>query len=122
MAGFFTSIPQCVLGGLTTFLFATVCVSGIKVITLSPLNRRNRFVIAISLGLGLGVTIVPEWATNHLWPVVPSMSGGLRGFRCCHGLPSGLARAQQAIGAPARQALRAALGASGGSHVETRRS
>ena len=60
IAAFFTSIPQCVLGGITTFLFATVCVSGLKIITLSPLNRRNRFVIAIALGLGLGVTIVPQ--------------------------------------------------------------
>lgn len=31
VGAFFTSIPQCVLGGMTTFLFAGVCVSGIKV-------------------------------------------------------------------------------------------
>ena len=28
-------------------------------ITLAPLTRRNRFILAVSLGLGLGVTIVP---------------------------------------------------------------
>ena len=33
VGAFFTSIPQCVLGGMTTFLFAGVCVSGIKVCT-----------------------------------------------------------------------------------------
>ena len=32
VGAFFTSIPQCVLGGMTTFLFAGVCVSGIKVL------------------------------------------------------------------------------------------
>jgi hypothetical protein len=29
--GWVTTIPDCVLGGMTTFLFANVCVSGIKV-------------------------------------------------------------------------------------------
>ncbi|MCJ1422972.1 hypothetical protein MMC29_000853 [Sticta canariensis] len=81
IGAFFVSIPAPVLGGMTTFLFANVCVSGIKVITLGSLSRRVRFITAVALGLGLGVTIVPGWATNHLWPVVDSMSEGLRSFR-----------------------------------------
>ena len=47
-----------VLGGMTTFLFASVCVSGIKVISIDGFSRRNRFILTISLGLGLGVTLV----------------------------------------------------------------
>ena len=62
-AGVIASIPECVLGGMTIFLFANVLVSGIAIITGSgALNRRNRFILAISLGVGLGVTAVPEWA------------------------------------------------------------
>ena len=44
--------------------FPAACVGltpqrGMQVITLAPLTRRNRFILAVSLGLGLGVTIVP---------------------------------------------------------------
>ncbi|KAK9815474.1 hypothetical protein WJX72_004255 [[Myrmecia] bisecta] len=81
VGAFFTSIPNCVLGGVTAFLFANVAVSGIKIMVLGDLNRRNRFILSISLALGLGTTLVPAWATNDLWPVTPGMSSGVRGFR-----------------------------------------
>lgn len=68
IAGFFTAIPDCVLGGMTTFLFANVAVSGIKILAAAGNSRRSRFITACSLGLGLGVTIAPSWATNNLWP------------------------------------------------------
>lgn len=42
------------------------------------LHRRNRFILACSLGLGLGVTLVPQWAYNALWPVTPGMNDGLK--------------------------------------------
>lgn len=67
IAAFFTSIPDCVLGGMTTFLFANVAVSGIKILASTNISRRDRFIVACSLGLGLGVTIAPAWATNNLW-------------------------------------------------------
>lgn len=81
IGGWVTSIPNCVLGGMTTFLFANVCVSGIKVASIDGFPRRNRFILAVSLGLGLGVTLVPAWATNNLWPVTPGMSTGVRSLR-----------------------------------------
>ncbi|CAM9171480.1 unnamed protein product [Ascophyllum nodosum] len=68
IAAFFTSIPDCVLGGMTTFLFANVAVSGIKILASAGNSRRSRFIAACSLGVGLGVTIAPSWATNNLWP------------------------------------------------------
>ena len=46
------------LGGMTTFLFASVCVSSIKVISIDGFSRRTRFILAVSLGLGFGVTLV----------------------------------------------------------------
>ena len=33
------------------------------------------------VGVGLGVTIVPKWATNNLWPETEDMSSTLKGFR-----------------------------------------
>lgn len=32
-------------------------------------TRRTRFIATISLSLGLGVTMVPKWATNNLWVI-----------------------------------------------------
>ena len=45
------------------------------------IGRRERFILAIALGGGLGVTLVPEWTQNNLWPETDSMSSGLKGFR-----------------------------------------
>eukprot|EP00891_Asterochloris_glomerata_P005932 jgi/Astpho2/5932/Aster-02419 len=78
---FWTSVPNCVLGGMTTFLFTGVSVSGLKIITHDPLSRRNRFILCVSLGLGLGITLVPSWAQNNLWILGPNASGGITGFR-----------------------------------------
>ena len=50
VGAFFTTIPDCVLGGMTTFLFANVLVSGIKILSFTKLARRDRFILAISLG------------------------------------------------------------------------
>ncbi|GLC34611.1 hypothetical protein PLESTB_001242600 [Pleodorina starrii] len=77
-----TTIPEAVLGGMTTFLFANVIASGIKIIINGdPLTRRSRFILACSLALAFGVELVPQWATNNLWPVTPNMSKGVRGIR-----------------------------------------
>ena len=60
VAGIITSIPDCVLGGMTIFLFANVLASGINLTKNVDLeSRRNRFVLAFSLALGVGVTIWP---------------------------------------------------------------
>ncbi|CAM9697695.1 unnamed protein product [Ectocarpus fasciculatus] len=80
IAAFFTSIPDCVLGGMTTFLFANVAVSGIKILASAGDSRRSRFIVACSMGLGLGVTIAPGWATNNLWPC-SDCGEELRSFR-----------------------------------------
>ncbi|GIL94312.1 hypothetical protein Vretimale_557 [Volvox reticuliferus] len=77
-----TTIPEPVLGGMTTFLFANVIASGIKIIINGdPLTRRSRFILACSLALAFGVELVPQWATNQLWPITPEMSSGVRGIR-----------------------------------------
>merc|ERR1712216_916120 len=55
-----SSMPDAVVGGMTTFLFCNVFVSGLSVVSKADLNsRRNRIILAISMGVGLGVTAVP---------------------------------------------------------------
>jgi NCS2 family nucleobase:cation symporter-2 len=55
------AIPSAVLGGMTTFLFGAVAVSGIRIISIMPFTRRNRFVLTAGLALGYGATLVPTW-------------------------------------------------------------
>ena len=55
------AIPASVLGGMTTFLFSSVAVSGIRIISTVPFTRRNRFILTASLSLGFGATLVPTW-------------------------------------------------------------
>lgn len=51
---------QCVLGGMTIFLFCSVFVSGLKIIsTVDISSRRNRFILTMSMAIGVGVIIVP---------------------------------------------------------------
>lgn len=57
------AIPSAVLGGMTTFLFSSVAVSGIRIISTTPFTRRNRFILTASLALGYGATLVPDWFT-----------------------------------------------------------
>ena len=55
------AIPAPVLGGMTTFLFSAVAVSGIRIISTIPFTRRNRFILTASLSIGIGATLVPNW-------------------------------------------------------------
>lgn len=64
------SIPKPVLGGMTTFLFSSVAISGIRIISTVEFTRRNRFIITASFSLGMGITLVPEW-----WSYFFSYSG-----------------------------------------------
>jgi len=55
------AIPASVLGGMTTFLFSAVAVSGLRIISTVPFTRRNRFILTASLSVGFGATLVPNW-------------------------------------------------------------
>lgn len=59
----FLAIPAPVLGGMNAFLFASVTVSGIRILSYLEWTRRDRFIVTCSLALGLGVTLVPSWFT-----------------------------------------------------------
>lgn len=55
------AIPSAVLGGMTTFLFSAVAISGIKIIAGINFTRRNRFILTAAMSLGFGATLVPTW-------------------------------------------------------------
>jgi xanthine permease XanP len=54
------ALPAAALGGATLILFGMVAASGIKILAGVPMNRRNVLILATSLGVGLGVSFVPE--------------------------------------------------------------
>ncbi|KFY48965.1 hypothetical protein V495_00867 [Pseudogymnoascus sp. VKM F-4514 (FW-929)] len=59
------AIPSSVLGGMTTFLFAAVAVSGMAIIYRgNSFDRRTRFILTAGLAMGYGATLVPNWFSN----------------------------------------------------------
>ncbi|MEH6394304.1 uracil-xanthine permease family protein [Pseudoalteromonas sp.] len=58
------NIPKPVLGGATLVMFGTVAAAGVKILASEKINRRSLLIIAVSLGLGLGVSFVPELFVN----------------------------------------------------------
>ncbi len=77
VAGLFQIMPQAVLGGATLVMFGSVAAAGLKIIAAQALGRRAMLILAVSLGLGLGVTFVPE-AVSQLPPTLASiLSSGI---------------------------------------------
>lgn len=63
-----TTIPQCVLGGATISVFASIAMTGIKLVVQQPLNFRNTSIVGLSVALGMGITQCPEaLATFPAW-------------------------------------------------------
>jgi xanthine permease XanP len=60
VGGLVQALPQAVLGGATIVMFGTVAVAGIRILAGVRMNRRASIIIAVSIGLGLGVTFAPD--------------------------------------------------------------
>ncbi|KAL4939994.1 hypothetical protein BDV06DRAFT_197605 [Aspergillus oleicola] len=71
------AIPASVMGGMKTFLFASVVISGQAIVAKAPFTRRNRFILTASMALGYGATLVPTWFAN-VFP--PTENRDLEGF------------------------------------------
>jgi len=56
-AGIFLSIPTPVLGGVLTILFCMIAVSGFKFVIDDLRCRRTQFILACSLGIGMGISM-----------------------------------------------------------------
>ncbi|MEG1583194.1 MAG: nucleobase:cation symporter-2 family protein [Cetobacterium sp.] len=59
VAAAFTLVPQSVIGGSLVMIFSMIAISGINLINQEPLEGRNAVILAVSLGLGYGVGLVP---------------------------------------------------------------
>lgn len=56
-----TIIPPSVIGGATTIMFAMVAVAGFKMLAKVDFSKNsNMIVVACSIGLGLGVAVLPD--------------------------------------------------------------
>ncbi|MCH4246445.1 MAG: purine permease [Acinetobacter populi] len=55
------AVPQAVLGGAVMVMFGAVAASGINILAGIKLDRRALLIIAVSLGLGLGIAQVPDF-------------------------------------------------------------
>lgn len=65
-----TTIPQCVLGGATVSVFASIAMTGMKLVVSQPMNYRNTSIVGLSAALGVGISQVtealsqfPDWVT-----------------------------------------------------------
>jgi hypothetical protein len=55
------AMPASVLGGMTTFLFGSVAVAGIRILAMVKWSRRTRFIATASLSPGFASVVQPEW-------------------------------------------------------------
>lgn len=58
--GALKTIPQCVLGGATLSVFASITMTGIKLISSEKLTPRVMSIVGISVALGVGISMVPD--------------------------------------------------------------
>ncbi|KAL0959256.1 hypothetical protein HGRIS_014527 [Hohenbuehelia grisea] len=79
ISGVFLAIPKSVLGGVTTFLFANIAASGLRVLAYTKFTRRERFILAAALSFGFGDLLAPGIFT-HLFDGVDNPSRGLQGL------------------------------------------
>mgnify|MGYP002777007771 CR=1 FL=1 len=64
VGGVFQAIPQPVLGGATLVMFGSIAVAGLNIVASSGMDRRSMIIVAVSLGLGLGVVFMPQIFAN----------------------------------------------------------
>ncbi len=58
VGAFFSTLPDCVLGGCTVIMFGAIIVSGVTMLSECGLDQRNTLIAATSLSIGIGVTLV----------------------------------------------------------------
>jgi len=77
LAGVISAMPRSVLGGATVTMFGMIVIGGMRIVESAGLRGRNVLILAVSLGLGLGVEFVPD-AVNSLPDLLKNLlSSGL---------------------------------------------
>ncbi len=64
VGAFFTTLPDCVLGGCTVIMFGSIMMSGVKMLQDAGMNNRSTLIAATSICLGVGVTEVDGFFDN----------------------------------------------------------
>ena len=66
-----TTIPQCVLGGATVSVFASIAMTGMKLVSSAEMDYRNSSIVGLAAALGMGISqasaslaAFPEWVTT----------------------------------------------------------
>lgn len=66
-----TTIPQCVLGGATVSVFASIAMTGMKLVMSETMDYRNSSIVGLAAALGMGVSQAssalssfPDWVTT----------------------------------------------------------
>ena len=67
-ASVLTTIPQCVIGGATISVFATITMTGIRMITDGGFTPRKSSVVGLSVALGVGITQVSGCLAGEGFP------------------------------------------------------
>lgn len=67
---FFSSLPQCVLGGCTIMMFGSIVVSGMQMIASCGFSQRNIVIASLSLAIGVGFTASTEAEIWHIFPSI----------------------------------------------------
>ena len=70
-ASLLTTIPQCVLGGATVSVFASIAMTGMKLVSSAEMDYRNSSIVGLAAALGMGISqasaslaAFPEWVTT----------------------------------------------------------
>lgn len=71
LSAIFSVMPQSVLGGAAVIMFAMIFVSGLQSLAREKIDGRNGLIIALAIGLGVGIGNVPtvlaqlpNWVSN----------------------------------------------------------
>ncbi|OLO11996.1 xanthine permease XanP [Chromohalobacter japonicus] len=93
-------IPRPVLGAATTLMFGLIAVSGIRILSDQAMTRKTIMTIAVSVGMGLGVQLVPEALAGLPETAArifssPITTGGLTAILCTLLLPSSTGDAKE---------------------------
>ena len=67
-ASVLSTIPQCVVGGATISVFATITMTGIRMITEGGFTPRKSSVVGLSVALGVGITQVSGCLAGEGFP------------------------------------------------------
>jgi len=74
LAAVIAALPQPVLGGAAVVMFGMIAAAGMKLISQSGFSARNMLIVAISVGLGVGIWQVDQLGKLAKFGPIPKSS------------------------------------------------